>query len=786
MMGEPARVPAHQSGRPLQPLRKPARRSACSILYLTCLRRFLDTDFRGGLGCPGWSCVPFRLVKSPEDQTVISRGLAWWDRLRLLQKVWTILLMIFIPMVGGLVVHVSLIKGLLNLQQQHQQTVLAREHIRVLRRLAVDIEDAFRGYLLTKQDSFLEPLKDAKARLGPTVDQTLSLTTDSVPDLVADVRRVTDRLTALLESKDALIRRFEAGQSDEVLSYVRSGEGLRLSDALGKEFRAIEDRLERRTELLDVEEGKSARRAFWGLLVMVVATLAVGLLGAKWLTRSITQPLALLQASMVTMGKGAEPSPVPTSILIRSSDEIGQFARAFEDMGRRIRLHLKELEPLIEAGREIHGIGSDGLDQVLKRIAGRAAETFQADACLVLLRSDQLGSWVVEAASGKWSDRLYKAVVPWEESPVSVRAFETKKVAIGEELRGDVAHEGLRRNLISASMLSIPLLSQGVPFGVLTFVQERPVPRESWNIQLAEGFAEEAAVAIAAARLSEATQQRGKGLVSRLRQLEHLAEALAHDLKAPGERMEGLASMLLEEYGGKLDERATRWLALIEANGKELSERVEDILQVARVGVRQDAVEAVDPAPVINEVLQSMAADLERRHVRVQVQPGFPMVACHRAYLRQVLDNLVSNALKFSGGRPDFRIWITAEQREHGVRFSVADNGVGIPPEDRERVFEPFVRLSPASAKGSGIGLAIVKRIIELYEGRVWIEDNEYSGCTVSFTLPALAELSRAGAEAGAMPGAQEPALARGAEVQAEQAANQVPSRRAEGREPSA
>ncbi len=714
------------------------------------------------------------------------RGLAWWDRLRLLQKVWTILLMLFIPMVGGLVVHVSLIKGLLNLQQQHQQVVLAREQIRVLRRLAVDIEDAFRGYLLTKQNSFLEPLKDAKSKLGPSVARTLSLTTDSVPDLAADVRRASDRLSALLESKLDLIRRFEAGQSAEVLGYVRSGEGLRLSDTLQKEFRAIEDRLEQRAQLLEVEEGHSARRAFWGLLAMVAGILVLGLLGAKWLTRSITQPLALIRASMATMGKDADLSPVPASSQIRSSDEIGQLARAFEDMGQRIRLHLNELEPLIAAGREIHAVGTEGLEGVLRRIADRAAERLTADACLVLVRSEPSGQWVVEAASGKWSESFRKSVIPWEELPVSVRAFETRQPAIGDDLRGGVAGQGLPRNLIVASMLSTPLLSQGVPLGVLVLVQERPVPRESWNIRVAERFAEEAAAAMTTSRLSEAAQQRGEGLVSRLRELERLAETVAHDLKAPGERMGDLASMLLEEYGGKLDERATRWLALIEANGKELSERVQDILTVARVGVRPEAVEPLDPATVINEVLQSTAADLERRHVSVHVQRTFPLVACHRAYLRQVLDNLVSNALKFSGGRPDPRIWITADQRGSSVRFSVADNGLGIPPEDRVRVFEPFVRLSPASTKGSGIGLAIVKRIIDLYGGRVWIEDNEHAGSTVGFTLPSLAEHSRTGTEAGARPGAQAPALPRGAEAQAEHAANDVPSRRVEGREPSA
>jgi hypothetical protein len=98
--------------------------------------------------------------------------------------------------------------------------------------------------------------------------------------------------------------------------------------------------------------------------------------------------------------------------------------------------------------------------------------------------------------------------------------------------------------------------------------------------------------------------------------------------------------------------------------------------------------------------------------------------------------------VKFSSGRPSPLIGITWRQQGERVQFSIADNGVGIPEPDRRRVFEPFVRLNPAAAPGSGIGLAIVRRIVELYDGEVWIESNTPGGCTVSFTLPALGDLT--------------------------------------------
>jgi signal transduction histidine kinase len=171
-------------------------------------------------------------------------------------------------------------------------------------------------------------------------------------------------------------------------------------------------------------------------------------------------------------------------------------------------------------------------------------------------------------------------------------------------------------------------------------------------------------------------------------------------------------------------------------------ERVENLLEAARVGARTDAVEAVNPALVIDEVLKARAGELDARRVQVQVGKGLPMVACHRAYLYQVIDNLVSNAIKFSGDRPDPHIRIEAERMDDRVQFAVTDNGIGIPSAQNERVFEPFFRVNPGSTKGSGIGLAIVKRVIELYRGKVWVEPNLPSGCSVRFTLPALGELS--------------------------------------------
>src|SRR5438132_10580947 len=126
----------------------------------------------------------------------------------------------------------------------------------------------------------------------------------------------------------------------------------------------------------------------------------------------------------------------------------------------------------------------------------------------------------------------------------------------------------------------------------------------------------------------------------------------------------------------------------------------------------------------------------------MRVADWLPKLACNRVHLLQVLDNLVRNALHFSveGRPPDVEIGVVKQMNE--TALFVRDNGIGIPSSDWERIFEPFERLGHKDVQGTGIGLAIVKKIIELYQGRVWVESEPGEGATFFFTLPLYVELA--------------------------------------------
>jgi signal transduction histidine kinase/CHASE3 domain sensor protein len=663
----------------------------------------------------------------------------WGSHLRIQHKVWVVLLLLCVPLSIGIAIHLYIVQQLLVLQQQQQEVMLADKQVRVLGRLAIDIEDGFRGYVLTQQPAFLAPLIEAESKL----DRALSDAATSLgqltgpPNSVATIER---QLKDLLRSKHELISDIRKGPADKALAYVRSGEGLRLSVLLRESVRAVEDRLEQQRNSLNERADMLSQRTFLGLWITLASVVALGWIVSRILARSLTDPITRLQSATARIGAQVDVAGI-TELLANgrgAKDELGQLAEAYLAMACRIQTNIQEIEALDTIGQEINTIGSDDLEGVLRRITNRAVELMQTDVCLVLLRDERLACWVVEAGSGEWNDRLKKWVMMWDALPVAVQAFETRAMATGERFHSDEWPQTVRHNLTGESRLAIPLSAQGIPFGVLWFLNKRSRAAQEWNQRLAEGLAQEAALAISTARLHEAAQQKQRALVARLRQLEHLAETLAHDLKGPGARMEELARLLVQQNSGQFDDRTKRWLSLIEENGKDLVQRVEGIMTVAHAGAEQEAITAIDPTAVIRQVLDARADEIRRLCAVIQVESGLPLVACHSASLRQIFDNLVSNALKYTRKEESPEIKISGLVQGAMVVFSVEDHGIGIPLAQRTRVFQPFVRLLVSDAAGDGIGLTIIQRVVELYGGNVWIDGAEGAGCTVQFTIPSF------------------------------------------------
>lgn len=237
-----------------------------------------------------------------------------------------------------------------------------------------------------------------------------------------------------------------------------------------------------------------------------------------------------------------------------------------------------------------------------------------------------------------------------------------------------------------------------------------------------------------------ALEQQTEEARRRKEELETLVQMVAHDLKSPVLTIAGLVRVLKKRLSGApWDERRDRILHQL----GDSSETLESFLKELLDGLEADATEP-RPEPVgiheaVNYVLARHKEHIEENGINVEVDipESIPRVYADRNRIRQVLDNLVTNSIRYMGERSDPKIRIQARQEDRSIVTGVSDNGIGIPVEFQGRIFDRFFRAPDTGVKlGSGLGLSIVKDIIETHGGRVWLDSEEGKGTTITFTLP--------------------------------------------------
>jgi len=243
------------------------------------------------------------------------------------------------------------------------------------------------------------------------------------------------------------------------------------------------------------------------------------------------------------------------------------------------------------------------------------------------------------------------------------------------------------------------------------------------------------------ARQSGALRSSNAELARSNADLEQFAYAASHDLSAPLRTVAGFSQLLRQRYGERLDDEAHAYIEHMATGVDRMQQLIDDLLLYSRVGRAPVDQEVVALDEVLAEVLESLEEPMTARGA-VVTSDELPTVRGSRGQLAQVLTNLVSNAVKFTA--PDARpeVHVGAEREGQAWRLSVRDNGIGVDP-GSDVIFKMFGRLHPADAyPGTGIGLALVKRIIERHGGRIWVEPAEGGGSVFSFTLPDRAPVS--------------------------------------------
>jgi signal transduction histidine kinase len=225
--------------------------------------------------------------------------------------------------------------------------------------------------------------------------------------------------------------------------------------------------------------------------------------------------------------------------------------------------------------------------------------------------------------------------------------------------------------------------------------------------------------------------------------LEQFAYAASHDLSEPLRTVAGFSQLLRTRYAGRLDDEADEFITHMVGGVQRMQQLIDDLLLYSRVGREPAREEDVDLEDVLSAVLSWIAPTIDERRAQVTHDP-LPIVRGERGQIAQVMQNLVSNAVKFTSPDTTPEVHVSAERQNHAWRIGVRDNGIGVKG-GTDVIFKMFGRLHGVDTyPGTGIGLALAKRIVEGHGGRIWVEAAPGGGSVFYFTLPAGKRARRA------------------------------------------
>jgi light-regulated signal transduction histidine kinase (bacteriophytochrome) len=240
-------------------------------------------------------------------------------------------------------------------------------------------------------------------------------------------------------------------------------------------------------------------------------------------------------------------------------------------------------------------------------------------------------------------------------------------------------------------------------------------------------------------KLNEELEQRVIDRTSELKttneELEAFSYSISHDLRAPLRAINGFSALLQEEYSGLLDEEGNRYLDTLRNSTLRMDRLINDLLSLSRLGRQEIRFQPVNITSMAEQIFADLIKDEPDRVFDFQLA-DFPLAEADSRLLEILLTNLLSNAIKFTRGREPAVIEFGKQENEETIEYFIRDNGVGFDMEYVDKLFSPFQRLhSEKEFEGTGIGLAIVRRIAKRHGGRVWVEAEPDKGATFFFTL---------------------------------------------------
>jgi PAS domain S-box-containing protein len=407
-------------------------------------------------------------------------------------------------------------------------------------------------------------------------------------------------------------------------------------------------------------------------------------------------------------------------------------ARLYEESQRRVR----ELAGLYDTTLAISAALET--EMLLHRLYEQVQLLVDPDTFVVVFcetEADQF-SIVYAHEEGESVSEAVGKTVPMDQGGLTAWVIRNRESLLVTDLEADPVPAEPRHGARPArAWLGVPLIVRDQLLGAISVQSFSPGAFGDADRRFLELLAVQISVAIENARLVEALRQRTVELEASNEELDAFAHTVAHDLQNPLGIIIGFADTLKEAYATISRERLGHYLHIIARNGRTMSNIIDEMLLLA--GVRQMEVEMapIEMTRVVAEALQRLVYMIEEYQADVIVPEEWPSSLGHAPWVEEVWVNYISNAIKY-GGSPA-RVELGARDLGDGmVRFWVRDNGLGLTPEEQDRLFTPFTRLDRVRAKGHGLGLSIVLRILERLGGKVDVQSKVGEGSVFCFTLP--------------------------------------------------
>jgi signal transduction histidine kinase len=420
----------------------------------------------------------------------------------------------------------------------------------------------------------------------------------------------------------------------------------------------------------------------------------------------------------------------------------------FKELEARTGALTRSVEQLTALGEVGRAVSSTlDLETVLSTIVSRAVQLSSVDGGVVFEYNEGAGEFVHRAATetgGGLAEARRATRVRKGEGVVGLTALTLEPAQVPDITVPGAYESRLRANLIDSgirAILAVPMVRDDRLIGCLVVSRNRPGDFPAETIELLRTFATQSALAIQNARLFHEIEDKSRQLEAASRHKSEFLANMSHELRTPLNAIIGFSEVLAERMFGEVNEKQAEYLQDILASGRHLLSLINDILDLSKVEAGRLELELGRfHLPTALDNALTLVRERASRHgiaLGVRVDERLGEIVGDERKIRQILLNLLSNAVKFTptGGR----VAVAATPSDDVIEISVSDTGIGIAPEDQGTIFEEFRQVGASDAQrpeGTGLGLTLAKKFVELHGGQIWVTSAVGEGSTFTFTLP--------------------------------------------------